>query len=153
MNAFVRTTVNKQGETEHHVPFFTPANSGSSEGLLRVTNTGESSADVTIAGRDDAGTATTTEDQVVLTLPAGATRTLDRAGARVRGRGLHGSSGRGRRQLATHRHDVRWFRSGNELESQRRRADQSLILHEELSASRLPAAARARSSSPAAIRG
>ena len=72
----MRTTVNKQGETEHHVPFFTPANSGSSEGLLRVTNTGESSADVTIAGRDDAGTATTTEDRVVLTLPAGATRTL-----------------------------------------------------------------------------
>ena len=76
MHAFVRTTVNKQGETEHHVPFFTPADSGSSQGLLRVTNMGESSADVTIAGRDDAGTATTTENRVVLTLPAGATRTL-----------------------------------------------------------------------------
>ena len=76
MHAFVRTTLNKQGETEHHVPFFTPANSGSSQGLLRVTNMGESSADVTIAGRDDAGTATTTENRVVLTLPAGATRTL-----------------------------------------------------------------------------
>ena len=76
MHAFVRTTLNKQGETEHHVPFLTPANSGSSQGLLRVTNMGESSADVTIAGRDDAGTATTTENRVVLTLPAGATRTL-----------------------------------------------------------------------------
>ena len=76
MHAFVRTTLNKQGDTEHHVPFFTPANSGSSQGLLRVTNLGESSADLTIAGRDDAGTATTTENRVVLTLPAGATRTL-----------------------------------------------------------------------------
>ena len=76
MHAFVRTTLNKQGDTEHHVPFFTPANSGSSQGLLRVTNMGESSADVTIAGRDDEGTATTTENRVVLTLPAGATRTL-----------------------------------------------------------------------------
>ena len=76
MHAFVRTTRNKQGETEHHVPFFTPADSGSSQGLLRVTNMGESSADVTITGRDDAGAATTTENRVVLTLPAGTTRTL-----------------------------------------------------------------------------
>ena len=58
------------------MPFFTPANSVSSQGLLRVTNMGESSVDVTIAGRDDAGTATTTENRVVLTLRAGATRTL-----------------------------------------------------------------------------
>ena len=76
MHAFVRTTLNKQGETEHHVPFFAPADSGSSQGLLRVTNLGETDADVTIAGRDDAGAATTMENRVALTLPAGTTRTL-----------------------------------------------------------------------------
>ena len=76
MHEVVRTTRNDHGEIEHHVPFFTPAHTQSNQSLLRVMNMGEASADVTIAGRDDAGTATTLENRVHLTLPAGATRVL-----------------------------------------------------------------------------
>ena len=69
MHEVARTTVGTGGEIVHHVPFFGSADERSQVSHLRLVNPGHRDADVTIAGRDDAGERAI--DEVRVSLPAG----------------------------------------------------------------------------------
>ena len=86
--AFVRTAdgflspVHEVGATQrdadggvvHDVPYFRSAGDGDPKSRLRLVNLGEASVAVTIAGRDDTGEAAA--DDVQVTIPSGAARTV-----------------------------------------------------------------------------
>ena len=79
-------------EGRHEGPTFNPASNVHQESLLRVINTGQTEAAVTIAGVDDAGAAGETEARFAL--PAGAAATWNAAQLET-GAGLEGRLGDG----------------------------------------------------------
>ena len=82
----------------YEVVFFNPASNTRAASVLRLVNRSEADAAVTITGTDDAGDAG--EEAVTLTLPAGAARRAERAGARV-GRGRRARRRARRRRWAS----------------------------------------------------
>ena len=77
----------------HWVPFFNPGSNTSKVSHLRLINPGTTEAEVTVTGRDDAGDAAS--GTVLLTLPAGAARTLTAQALEAGGEGIDGSLGDG----------------------------------------------------------
>ena len=75
MHEVASATRGPDGQTMHHVPFFSPGNDHSRESLLRLVNPGNRDVDVRISGRDDAGEAA--RDEVRLSLPGGTACWLD----------------------------------------------------------------------------
>ena len=65
----VRTTQDSDDQTIHHVPFFNSGDERSQASHLRLINPGDRDVTVTIAGRDDAGQATS--EEIRLSLPGG----------------------------------------------------------------------------------
>ena len=80
-------------EGRHEVPTFNPASNVHQVSLLRVINTGETEAAVTIAGVDDVGAAG--EAEVRFALPAGAAATWNAAQLETGDAGLEGRLGDG----------------------------------------------------------
>lgn len=80
-------------EGRHEVPTFNPASNVHQVSLLRVINTGQTEAAVTIAGVDDAGAAG--EAEVRFALPAGAAATWNAAQLETGDAGLEGRLGDG----------------------------------------------------------
>ena len=76
------------------VPFFNPAGNANQQSRLRLVNTGEDSAMVTISGRDDAGAAPS-YGAVRLTVRAGDTRIITARELEAGARGLRGRFGDG----------------------------------------------------------
>ena len=76
------------------VPFFNPASNANQQSRLRLVNTGEDSAVVTISGRDDAG-AIPSYGAVRLTVRAGDTRIITARELEAGARGLRGRFGDG----------------------------------------------------------
>ena len=89
------------GETVHHVPVFNPGSNRHQVSWLRVANLGDTSARVTIRGRDDAGRAAPS-GEVRLTLPAHGARRLSAQALESGVAGLSGrlGEGEGKWQLA-----------------------------------------------------
>ena len=77
----------------HRVAIFNPGSNRDQESLLRLMNTGDQDAEVTITGTDDTGASPGGE--VSLTLPAGASRTIDARGLESGVAGLDGALGDG----------------------------------------------------------
>ena len=107
--AYVRTTdgllvpmhdVVVERDGEHRVATFNPGDDGGPEGKLRLLNTGDKAAEVTITGVDDAGNSPGTE--VRLSIPSGAARTLTAAELESGALDLEGAlgDGEGRWRLA-----------------------------------------------------
>ena len=76
------------------VPFFNPASNANQESRLRLVNTGEDSALVTISGRDDVGAAPS-YGAVRVTVRAGDSRTVTARELEAGARGLRGRFGDG----------------------------------------------------------
>ena len=100
--AYVRTTdgllvpmhdVVAQRDGEHRVATFNPGDDGGPEGKLRLLNTGDRAAEVTITGVDDAGDSPGTD--VRLSIPSGAARTLTAAELESGAPDLEGALGDG----------------------------------------------------------
>ncbi len=100
--AYVRTTdgllvpmhdVVMRRDGEHRVATFNPGDDGGPEGKLRLLNTGDKAAEVTITGVDDAGDSPGTE--VRLSIPSGAARTLTAAELESGAPDLEGALGDG----------------------------------------------------------
>ena len=66
-------TIEVGSDTVHRVPIFNPGSNGNEVSWLRLVNLTDASVDVTIRGRDDAGSAPP-GGEVRLTLPAGGAR-------------------------------------------------------------------------------
>ena len=77
----------------HRVVFFNPGSNESQVSRLRLVNSGEVAAEVSIAGVDDRGTSPGGE--VTATIPAGASRTFTAAALESGGEGLEGGLGDG----------------------------------------------------------
>ena len=90
MHETARTTRGPDGRTIHHVPFFNPGRERSPASHLRLVNPGDREVVVTIAGRDDAGEASS--EEVRLSLPGG---TACRLGASALESGASGGEGSG----------------------------------------------------------
>ena len=80
-------------ETGHRVAIFNPGSNPNQVSRLRLVNPGSKPARVSIEGIDDAGESS--GDAVVVTVPAGATRTVSAKELEAGGRGLTGMLGRG----------------------------------------------------------
>ena len=80
-------------ETGHQVAIFNPGSNPNQVSRLRLVNPGSKPARVSIEGIDDAGESS--GDAVVVTVPAGATRTVSAKELEAGGRGLTGMLGRG----------------------------------------------------------
>ena len=78
----------------HYAPWFNPAGEALSQGRLRLVNPSDEAAGIAIVGWDDEG-APAPGGAVVLTLPAGASRSLDAAALEEGAEGLNGSLGQG----------------------------------------------------------
>ena len=78
----------------HDVPIFNPSSEVTQLSRLRLINPGDASASVTIAGRDDSGSAATGGD-VTLTLAAGGAQTLTAQQLEAGATGLTGRLGAG----------------------------------------------------------
>ena len=76
MHDFVRRT----GTDTYQVAFFNPGRNANQVSQLRILNTGEQDASVSITGTDDNGVSSTDNEEstgtVTLTVPAGSARTL-----------------------------------------------------------------------------
>ena len=83
----------------YDVPVFNPSSDVTQVSRLRLINSGDASAAVTISGRDDSGAAATGGD-VTLTIAAGRCADVDRAATGGGRYHHHGSIGRGHRQVA-----------------------------------------------------
>ena len=81
-------------ETGHRVAIFNPGSNPNQVSRLRLVNPGSKAARVSIEGIDDAGESS--GDAVVVTVPAGATRTVSAKELEEGGRGLTGMLGRGK---------------------------------------------------------
>ena len=81
-------------ETGHRVAIFNPGSNPNQVSRLRLVNPGSKPARVSIEGIDDAGESS--GDAVVVTVPAGATRTVSAKELEAGGRGLAGMLGRGK---------------------------------------------------------
>ena len=81
-------------ETGHQVAIFNPGSNPNQVSRLRLINPGSKPARVSIEGIDDAGESS--GDAVVVTVPAGATRTVSAKELEAGGRGLAGMLGRGK---------------------------------------------------------
>ena len=81
-------------ETGHRVAIFNPGSNPNQVSRLRLVNPGSKAARVSIEGIDDAGESS--GDAVVVTVPAGATRTVSAKELEAGGRGLTGMLGRGK---------------------------------------------------------
>ena len=81
-------------ETGHRVAIFNPGSNPNQVSRLRLVNPGRKPARVSIEGIDDAGESS--GDAVVVTVPAGATRTVSAKELEAGGRGLAGMLGRGK---------------------------------------------------------
>ena len=92
MNETVLATAAQAGQYRYDVPVFNPAADAVQASRLRLINTGDTAAAVTIAGLDDGGAAAS-GGEVTLTLPAGAARTLDATQIEAGGAGLTGQLG------------------------------------------------------------
>ena len=99
MHDVVRT-VGAGSDTVHRVPIFNPPGDADHASLLRLVNLTEAGVDVTIRGRDDAGS-TPPGGEVRLTLPAGAARGISAQQLESGDDGLTGrlGDGTGRWQL------------------------------------------------------
>jgi len=84
----------RSGDGTHAVPFFNPADNEDQVSLLQILNTGTESATVTIEGVDDHNESPGAD--VVLVVPAGATRMLSAEDLETGGEGLTGSLGKGK---------------------------------------------------------
>ena len=82
-----------EADGAHRVLFFNPGSNTSKASHLRIVNPGTTEAEVTVAGRDDAGDEAS--GTVRLTLPAGAARTLTAQELEAGGEGFDGSLGDG----------------------------------------------------------
>ena len=80
-------------ERVHRVATFNPGSNPNQASRLRLVNPGAVDAEVTVTGTDDAGASP--GGPVVLTVPAGASRTLDAATLEAGGAGLSGALGDG----------------------------------------------------------
>ena len=78
---------------EHSVPTFNPGSNPDQVSRLRLVNSGDEDAQVTITGVDDAGASP--GSAVVLTVPAGASRTISAAEMESGAAGLRGALGDG----------------------------------------------------------
>ena len=92
MNETVRATEAQAGRYLYDVPVFNPAADAVQASRLRLINTGDTAAAVTIAALDDGGTAAS-GGEVTLTLPAGGARTLTAPQIEAGGAGLTGRLG------------------------------------------------------------
>ena len=90
----VRARIPADGGYEYLVPIFNPAQDMAQSSRLRLINPGDTSASVTIEGRDDAG-AMATGESVQLTLPAAGARTLTAQQLEAGDAGLTGMLGAG----------------------------------------------------------
>ena len=81
------------GETGHRVATFNPGGNVNQVSRLRLVNPGTKAARVSIEGIDDAGEAS--DGAVVVSVPAGASRTVSAKELEAGGRGLTGMLGRG----------------------------------------------------------
>ena len=82
------------GKLQHQAPIFNPGSNRNQVSWLRLVNLSDSSVDVTIRGRDDAGDPAP-GGEVRLTLPAGAARRISAAQLESGGDGLSGRFGDG----------------------------------------------------------